>query len=163
MQTKYLNKSILLLPFAFALHNLEEALTIAKWSISNPNFYKAPVSTKQFLIAVILFTILGFLVTFSKRLYFAERYYYFVITGFAGMIMMNVIFPHLLGGIYLKKYTPGLITGLVINLPLTIYILMSLIKTNKVKIKQMILFTITGCVSGSILAFLFIQVGKLFV
>ena len=163
MRTKYIDKSILLLPFAFALHNLEEALTIAKWSISNPNFYKVPVLTVQFSIAVGIFTIVGFLITFSKKMYFAEKYYFYVIIGFTGMIMMNVFIPHLLGAIYLKKYTPGLITGLLINLPLTIHILSSLIKSNKVEIKQMTLFIIVGCVLGSALAFLFIQVGKLFV
>lgn len=163
MQTKYLDKLLLFLPFAFALHNIEEALTIAKWSISNPDFYKSPISTNQFLIAVGIFTIIGFFIAFSKRFYSKKTYYYLINAGFSGMIMMNVFFPHLLGCIYLKKYTPGLVTGVILNLPLTIYILISLIKTNRIEFKQMILSIIIGCVAGSILAFLFLEIGKLLV
>ncbi len=162
-QLKHLDKLISLLPFAFAFHNIEEALTIAQWSISNPNFYKVPVSTKQFLIAVGIFTIIGFLITFSIKKRLTEKHYYLIISGFSGMIMMNVFFPHLLGFIYTKNYTPGLVTGLILNLPLTIYILNSLIKTKRVLLKQMTLSIIIGCLSGSILAFLFLKIGKLFV
>ncbi len=156
-----LNTLIIILPFAFALHNFEEVLGMEKWTKSIPSFIHKPVTTRQFGIAVILFTILGFVVTFSKDLYQTEKYYYLMITGFSGMLLLNVFFPHLLAVIYLRKYAPGIITGLLINLPLTITILL-LIKDSKILSQEQILFSvIVGGIIGIFLAFVFLKVGKL--
>jgi hypothetical protein len=108
----------MLLPFAFALHNLEEVLGMEKWTKSVPEYIHKPVTTRQLGIAVLLFSILGFVVTLTKSFYQTEQYYYFVIAGFAGMLFLNVFLPHLTATVFLKKYSPGVISGLLINLPL---------------------------------------------
>ncbi|WP_109853423.1 HXXEE domain-containing protein [Aquimarina sp. AU58] len=155
-----LNTLITLLPFAFALHNFEEVLGMEKWTKSIPSFIHKPVTTRQFGIAVTLFTILGFIVTFSKELYLTEKYYYSIITGFAGMLFLNVFFPHLLAMIYLRKYAPGIITGLLINLPLTMAILL-LVKDSKILSQgQIALLVIAGGLIGIFFAFIFLKIGK---
>ncbi|QTE21802.1 HXXEE domain-containing protein [Polaribacter cellanae] len=155
-----LNTLIILLPFAFALHNFEEILGMEKWTKSIPIFIHKPVTTRQFGIAVILFTILGFAITFSKELYQTEKYYYLIITGFSGMLFLNVFFPHLLAVIYLRKYAPGIITGLLINLPLTITILLLVKDSEILSQKQMIFSVIAGGLIGIFLAFIFLKIGK---
>ncbi len=43
--------------------------------------------------------------------------------GFIGMMGINAVFPHLVATIVLKKYAPGLITGLLLNLPFSLIII----------------------------------------
>jgi len=39
------------------------------------------------------------------------------------VMIANVIFPHLIATLVLKKYAPGTITGILLNAPIGIYIL----------------------------------------
>jgi len=48
--------------------------------------------------------------------------------GFIGMMGINSIFPHLVSTIVLKKYAPGLITGLFLNLPFSLILIIGYIK-----------------------------------
>lgn len=157
-----LSTLIILLPFAFALHNFEEVLGMEKWTKSIPSFIHEPVTTRQFGVAVTIFTILGFAITFSKALYQTENYYYFIITGFSGMLLLNVFFPHLLAVIFFRKYAPGVITGLLVNLPLTITILLSIKGSEILSQKEMIFSVIAGALIGIVLAFIFLKIGKFF-
>lgn len=47
------------------------------------------------------------------------NYLYF---GFLLVMCYNAIFPHLIATIILKKYAPGTLTGLFLNLPIGLYI-----------------------------------------
>lgn len=118
-----LNLLIPLLPFAFALHNIEEVFGMEKWTKSIPPFIHKTVTILQFGIAVGLFTILGFIITFAPIYSQAEICYWYIVAGFSGMLLLNVFMPHLIATIYLRRYAPGVITGVLINLPLTTIIL----------------------------------------
>ena len=77
---KSIKRCIAVLPFAFAIHNIEEALCIHK--IQNPVFDMPLYSQNQFIIAVSFFTVLGFILVFGKRLYRNESGYRYATTGF---------------------------------------------------------------------------------
>lgn len=47
----------------------------------------------------------------------------YVYLGFIGMMGINSILPHLLSTIVLKKYAPGLITALFLNLPFSLILI----------------------------------------
>lgn len=147
------------LPFAFALHNAEEAWHIAttEHAIQSP----LVVDPLQFIIAVSLFTILGFGLIFCEKLYPTNRSYQRIIIGFAGMLFLNSFFPHILSAIVLRSYTAGLITSLFLLLPLTTYILRKSYKLFSKK--QFVGIVLTGGVVGIILVFMFLGIGYLFV
>ena len=152
---------ISILPFAFALHNIEEVFGMEKWTKSIPSFIHQPVTTRQFAIAVGLFTLLGFVIILTKNYYQTEMQYLYMVSGFAGMLFLNVFIPHLIATIYLKKYAPGAITGLLINLPLTTIILCTIIKSQKLTIIQVSISVIIGGIIGIVLAFSFLKIGKI--
>ncbi|MDR0682184.1 MAG: HXXEE domain-containing protein [Dysgonamonadaceae bacterium] len=102
------------------MHNFEEAWTICMGTFEFNPFI---VSNIQFVIAVSLFTILGFILVFGKNLYRSQKYYQYAITGFAGMLFLNTFFPHILSAFYFRTYMPGFITALILILPLTSLIL----------------------------------------
>ena len=64
------------------------------------------------------------------------------------MMVANVIFPHLIATIVLKKYAPGTITGILLNAPIGIYIL-----TRGITGTDELIFVI---ISGVILAIIFL-------
>jgi len=114
----------LLFLLGFSLHNIEEALWLPGWSKHARKYHKE-VSPNEFRFAVIIVTAIGYLLTFQYFVfgsaYAAAKYIYL---GFILIMIVNVFFPHLIATIVLKKYAPGLITGLLLNAPLGIYILL---------------------------------------
>lgn len=113
----------LLFLLGFSLHNLEEALWLPEWSKHARKYHKE-VSKNEFTFAVIIVTAIGYLLTFQYFI-FASSYALskYVYLGFILMMVANVIFPHLIATLVLKKYAPGTITGILLNAPIGIYIL----------------------------------------
>jgi len=123
-----LNAIKIIFLFGFTLHNLEEAIWLPKWSKYARKFHE-PVETNQFIFAVIVVTIIGYILTALDLLIgdlgnFANYIY----LGFVGMMGINSVFPHLVSTIVLKKYAPGLITALFLNLPFSLILIIGHIK-----------------------------------
>jgi len=153
--------AVYLLPFVFAIHNFEESLSMAEWSNRASLSLHPTVTTLQFAIAVSLFTLLGFLVIFLLPRLTAGRVYQAVICAFAGMLWLNVFFPHLLGALYLRSYTPGLVSALVLNLPLSSALIYLLIRAKLFRWKEALLLCAAGGISGALLAWIFLAIGKI--
>ena len=102
-----------LFPVAFALHNAEEALFLPLWSQTAGTYHKLVGFLSSFGFAV---TALFF---FRPRgVYFC--YFFFVFN--LGMLI-NVVYPHLVATVAMRRYAPGLATGLSLVLPVTLLIL----------------------------------------
>lgn len=128
MDESALNAIKIIFLFGFTLHNLEEAVWLPRWSQYAKRFH-APVQPDQFIFAVIVITMLGYLLTALDFLVGDSsgllRYTYL---GFVGMMGLNSIFPHLASTVMLQKYCPGLITGLFLNLPLSLILIIGYFK-----------------------------------
>ena len=144
----------LLFLLGFSLHNLEEALWLPRWSKHARKYHKE-VSPSEFTFAVIIVTAIGYLLTFQYFIFAPSsslsRYAYL---GFILMMVANVIFPHLIATMVLKKYAPGTITGIMLNAPIGIYILIKGINGN-----DELVFVI---IAGAILAIIFLLLIKQF-
>lgn len=114
----------LLFLLGFSLHNIEEALWLPQWSKHARKYHKE-VSANEFRFAVIIVTAIGYLLTFQYFI-FAPSFTLskYIYLGFILLMVGNVIFPHLIATLVLKKYAPGTITGVLLNAPLGIYILL---------------------------------------
>lgn len=107
----------------FTIHNIEESIWLPEWS-KHANKFHEPVERNQFIFAVIVVTILGYLVTTAEIIEnMPGSVFSYIYLGFIGMMGLNTILPHLAATIILKKYAPGLITALLLNLPLSIIII----------------------------------------
>ena len=107
----------------FTIHNIEESVWLPDWSKHSKKFHE-PVERNQFIFAVIVVTIIGYLVTVAEIIdntYGSVFSYTYL--GFIGMMGLNSILPHLAATILLKRYAPGLITALLLNLPLSAIII----------------------------------------
>lgn len=107
----------------FTLHNIEEAIWLPEWSKYAKKFHQ-PVERNQFVFAVIVISIIGYLLTIIEILdNNSGSIWSYVYLGFVGMMGLNAIMPHLVATILLKKYAPGLITAFLLNLPISIIII----------------------------------------
>ena len=112
----------------FPLHNTEEAVWFPKWS-RQAKKYQNPVEPNEFIFAVIIITILGYLLSGADFLFGSPGdFFNYLYLGFIGMMGINAIVPHLIATFAVKKYAPGLITGLLLNLPLSLIIILWHIK-----------------------------------
>ena len=158
---KTINKYIALLPFAFALHNVEEAIYID--SVNHLGFSRLLYNQTQFIIAVSLFTILGFVLVFGKGLYKSQSAYQSAIAGFAGMLFLNAIISHIIPSIFFLNYMPGVVTAVLLLLPLTACILWEIYRLRWFSNKKLILTILSGGIVGIILVGVFLGVTYLFV
>ncbi len=107
----------------FSLHNLEEAIWLPEWS-KHAKKYSEPVEKNKFIFAIIIITITGYLISLCDILLGARiNIFSYIYMGFIGMMGLNAIFPHIIATFVLKKYAPGLITGVFLNLPLSVIII----------------------------------------
>jgi hypothetical protein len=107
----------------FTIHNIEESVWLPEWSKHAKKFHE-PVERNQFIFAVIIVTIIGYLVTVVEIIdNTTGSAFSYIYLGFIGMMGLNTMLPHLAATILLKKYAPGLITALLLNLPLSIIII----------------------------------------
>ncbi len=126
----------------FTLHNLEEAFWLPGW-LKKVKHYQEPVNKKQIIYTVSIITFLGYIITITD-IFIAQtgsiQNYLFL--GFICLIGLNTVFWHLVATIILKRYTPGLITGLSFNLPLSYFIITNYLREG-ISINMPILVCIT--------------------
>jgi len=143
----------------FSLHNIEEALWLPEWSKHAKTFHQE-ITANQFRFAVIMITAIGYLITF-QYLIFAERSIIsqYLYLGFVLMMILNTIFPHLIATIALKKYAPGLLTGILLNVPIGLYILIDKIHVGK-SLLLLLISTVFVTVIVLLLIKIFFRIGK---
>ncbi|PKN69104.1 MAG: HXXEE domain-containing protein [Deltaproteobacteria bacterium HGW-Deltaproteobacteria-10] len=111
------NYLLLFFPLAITLHNIEEALWLPQWS-RHASKYHQPVGKTEFHFALIIITALAYLVTFFRVITPDVVFISWLFYGFLGVMIINTVFPHLIATIALKKYAPGLFTGLFLIIPI---------------------------------------------
>jgi hypothetical protein len=74
--------------------------------------------------------------------------YFFI--GYVGTMIINAIIPHFAATVIMKRYAPGVITAIVLNIPLNSLIVKSVIDNKSVNIYEVILST--GIVAAVLIA-----------
>ncbi len=146
-------------PLAITLHNLEEAAWLPSWSKHAKNFHK-PVEAGEFHFAVLIVTILAYLSTFLAVAFPAARLWTYIFHGFLGAMILNTFVPHLAATIILKRYSPGLMSGLALLIPVNTSILYHSVNAGLVKWPGLLLsiFAVSAILLG--LLPLFFKIGK---
>lgn len=128
----------LLFLLSFTLHNIEEGIWLPRWSKYAGKFHPK-VSNNEFHFALVVLTSFGYMLTFLF-LMFGQSFEIlkYIYMGFLLMMCLNSIFPHLLASIALKRYAPGTLTGLLLNLPIGMAIILKQIENGIVLYKFLI-------------------------
>jgi hypothetical protein len=112
------------LAFAFALavtiHNLEEALFLPAWSRRAGRWHVA-IGSREFRFAVFMLTLLAYLCAGLAAAGFLVGAY--LVCGYARAMALNAFVPHLAASVALRSYAPGKASGLLLNLPIGVALL----------------------------------------
>jgi len=107
---------------AVTLHNLEEAIWLPNWSASAGRWHH-PVRADVFRFAVLALTLLAYVASVLASLGDKQGAGAYLVAGYALAMLLNVVFPHLLATVALRRYAPGMMTALILNLPVTVGLL----------------------------------------
>lgn len=110
-------------PVAFALHNIEEAIWIPRFSKSAGR-YHTPVGAFEFRFALTILTLLAIVITLFFFRGGKESVSCYLFFAFNLGMFVNVFFPHLAATVALRKYCPGLLTGVLVLAPTTLSLLL---------------------------------------
>lgn len=128
MQKRPFSTLLILAPLAFLLHNLEESLTMVSFVQKNLQRIPTPIrllaeylqlTQTAFLIPVIMLTLL--LAGASLRLLFPNPPHWLTWVWPAAILTLCAnAFIHILQAVWFGGYTPGLLTAVLLQLPITI-------------------------------------------
>lgn len=120
-----------LFALAITLHNAEEAWLLPAWSRSAGRWHP-PVGAGEFRLAVGILTVLAYLVAGLATISGKGSVGTYLLAGYALAMLLNVVFPHVLATIALRRYTPGTATAVLLNLPITILLLATAIQSGSI-------------------------------
>lgn len=126
---------------AITLHNIEEAIWLPQWSQLGQPFHKS-VTPDEFHFAVIIITAFAYLSSFLFMYFPESKFTRRLFIGFLGAMIINAFLPHVLATILIKSYAPGLITALLLNIPINLLILYNLSAEKKTSIKEIFVSSI---------------------
>ena len=127
---------------AITIHNVEEALWLPEWSQSGSSFQQ-PVTAKEFHFAVFIIMLLAYVLSFLYVRFPKINLLKWAFIGFLGSMVFNAIFRiPLLATIMMKTYVPGVVTGILLNIPINTIILYKLHKINVVTKKEIVISTV---------------------
>lgn len=135
--SKIISILIWALPISFCLHVAEEFLFpggFIKWYHDyRPKFAKVKPSHYIKVNAIGFIVILAIVISINIM---GSGYGGFLIM--CGFLSCNAIFTHVLGAIKTKQYSPGMITGIVFYLPITVISYIALIESNRLDIPSLV-------------------------
>lgn len=147
--------------FAITLHNIEEAIWLPRWSQHSSHFQKS-VTPSEFHFAVIVITGLAYLSAFGYVYRPEVVLTKWIFIGFLGSMIFNTVFPHLIATVVMKKYAPGLLTGLLLNIPINSLVIYQMFLDNLIVWKELIISTVViGLILLALIPLLFRVGGKI--
>jgi hypothetical protein len=93
------------------------------FSGKSPFAFIQPPTYRQFLFAVSVLTIAVLIACLAAIRSKNQKVYLFISTAVSASLLLNVFLPHVPGAIFYWNYAPGLVSAVLLNLPLSILVL----------------------------------------
>lgn len=110
------------IPLLFALHNLEEAPFMEHWLKRIALPFRPQMSSSEFTIAVLFLTLGVALLTAITALNPLTQASVFMMVLIQAIMLVNAIVPHLAATLWYRLYSPGVLTGVILQIPFSIYL-----------------------------------------
>ena len=148
-----LTKPALLLSAAIGAHNLEEALTFPYYAEVMGEVQRwagLPVATTSWnalQFALIIATLLPAAMMFWAGSGKATHAKAFVLCALAFLIFANALLPHIPASIFFAGYTPGILTAVLVNIPLCFWLFPKIRSTGLLSAKQFYFALLSGLIA----------------
>jgi hypothetical protein len=107
-----------LFPIAVTLHNSEEALSMPKWVAAHSRPLPVHPGATKIWFGLLLLTLAAFAVTYLSARKGKGSLWAYLLFGYAVAMLVNVLIPHIPATLVFREYTPGVVTAVLINLPI---------------------------------------------
>lgn len=112
-----------LFPIAVTLHNTEEAIWMPEWALRYAGRLSLePPSAAEIRVALIVLTVAAFLATYLSHRAGPNSVWAYLLFGYIVATLANVVVPHVPASFVFHGYTPGVVTAVLINLPVMSYL-----------------------------------------
>ena len=130
-----------LFPLAITFHNLEEGILLPRWK-ADAGRWNRFIDRGGFRIAVVVLTILAYLVTYWSIVKGPQSIALYVYCGYCWAMLINAIVPHVVATIALRKYVPGFATAVLLVIPATVVILWKSLEYGYISILKLLLISV---------------------
>jgi hypothetical protein len=127
-----------LFAIALTIHNLEEAIWLPKWS-QQAGRWHPKVNQFPFRFAVVVLTLLAYGIVLWSYWGGKGSLGDYLLTGYAFTMLLNAFFPHPLGTLALRRYCPGLVTALFLNVPVMSLLLLRALEEQHVSLNAFLI------------------------
>lgn len=153
---------------AFTLHNLEELSRLSTYAKAHISMYRLPgplvdmmsISTAEFGMSVLIVTVLAALLTFMAVKNSIQGSWMLIYMGFSCTMLINVL-GHVVQSLLFYEFTPGVITAVLLLLPLIIYLIYRYCIEKRATPKTLALLTVAGALLMIPLIWLLLMIGKI--
>ena len=140
--TNHDSRAILLAPFIFVCHFLEEAPTIVEWfnahvarGITSGLFWRVSISA-----LLITLTVVG--MEWSSRSAFSLT----LVIAWLGFLMFANAIAHIAAGLVDRQYVPGLVTAVLLYIPYYLWLFVKAMKSERVSPVGLIVAAVLGSI-----------------
>lgn len=141
-----LKKLILLFPFLYLLHDIEEIVTVEKFLSSHSDIIPFHVTAVEFSLAFTLLWLVASIGCFKAaagRSFLGMKPVVFVSFLIPGILLANGI-GHLFQFTFFRSYVPGIVTSLLIIFPYSFFTAKQLIAERLLTVKRFLGYLILG-------------------
>jgi Protein of unknown function with HXXEE motif len=105
-----------LFPIVVTLHNAEEAIWFPRWS-KRAGRWHGSITPGTYRFAATVLSLLAFGVTYLSVRSGKQTTWTYLAFGYMAAMLVNVLIPHIAATIALRSYVPGVVTAVLLNLP----------------------------------------------
>jgi len=106
-----------LFPIVLTAHNLEEAATQPGFTARHASRLRWKAGAREFRFAIVVVTVAGWAVTYLSWRSGRESVWSYLLFGCVVAMLVNILVPHVPAAFVFRGYVPGLVTALLLNLP----------------------------------------------
>ena len=120
-----------LFPIAVTLHNGEEAIWMPAWTAEHASQLPMhPPGAIEFRFALVVLTVAAFAVTYFSARKGPQSSWAYLLFGYIVAMLANVLVPHVPASIMFRGYAPGVVTAVLIDLPVMSYLAVRAVREN---------------------------------
>ena len=110
-------------PYALTLHNAEEAVFMPRWIAVHGSPLPFHGSVVKIWLGLLLISVGAFVLTRFSDKKGRQSVPAYLLFGCIAALLANVFIPHIPATLLFHTYTPGIVTAVLINLPLCVALL----------------------------------------
>jgi hypothetical protein len=149
----------LFFPVLVALHNAEEAISMPRWTRRTGPWFGG-VRPAVFRFAVVVFTVLAFVVTVLSAVSGRMTFWGNVTFGYIIAMLFNALVPHIAVSVVRRTLMPGVITAAALNLPILSYLAVLALQQGYVSNRDALVFSIAVSLLLALMIPLLFKLGK---